>query len=323
MLSSYIGIAIDIIDYYPKDFDYSAFSFIFISEEHNFEKEISFINANQICQKIYIKNKREIKYTIKVFKDDSLIGLTEFIIPSQIINKREKIFDKECNINMTEYKKRILLGNLKKSSELKIGIHATLQYLEDNRTLSIDATKNEKKKIFQRKKLNNKKGRLKIFTPTGKKEKNIPNIANSSSAYNNKFTISTHLKNNNSMIDYQNKRVDSFILEKNNKNQINKIHKRTFSTKNENSNDIRLKQIRSKILSQKERNNTNSEIILGKNIITIDNKEEKNEDSEIDINKLKNDFDNYINKNDEKINEINNVTDMINFTNKLLNYNDF
>lgn len=315
MHSSFIGIAIDIIDYYPKDFDYSSFSFIFISEDNNFEREISFINANQICQKISIKNKKEIKYTIKVFKDDSLIGLTEFVIPNQIINKREKIFDKVCNINMTESTKKVLLGNLKKASILKIGIHATLQYLEDNRTLNVDDSKNEKKQIFQKKKINNKKGRLKIFTPTGKTEKNIPSIANSSSAYNNQFNISAHLKNNNSMIEHQNKKVDSFILEKNSKNKINKIHKRTFSSKNENSDEIKLKKIKNKILSQKERKNTNSEIIKDKNIIISDNKEEKKEESIIESNKLKNEFDNYVNENNEKINEINNVNDMINFTN--------
>ena len=312
MHSSNIGIAIDIIDYYPKDFDYSSFSFIFISEDNTFEREISFINANQICQKISIKNKKDIKYTIKVFKDDSLIGLTEFVIPNQIINKREKIFDKVCNINMTESTKKVLLGNLKKSSILKIGIHATLQYLEDNRTLNIDDTKNEKKQMFQKKKINNKKGRLKIFTPTGKTEKNIHSIANSSSAYNNQFNVSAHLKNNNSMIEHQNKKVDSFILEKNNKN---KIHKRTFSSKNENSDEAKLKKIKKKILSQKERKNTNSEIIKDKNNITFDNKEEKKEGSELDTNKLKNEFDYYVNENNEKIDEINNVNDMINFTN--------
>ena len=110
MNSSYVGITIDIIDYYPKDLDYSSYSFIFLSEINNFEREISFINSNQICQKIPLTSKKEIKYSIKVLKDDSLIGLAEFIIPNNIIYRKEKIFDKICPINMTESTKKILFG---------------------------------------------------------------------------------------------------------------------------------------------------------------------------------------------------------------------
>ena len=84
-----IGITLDIIDYYPKDFDFSSFSFLFISEENNFEREISFMNANQICQKINITNKKEIKYIIKILKENNFIGITEFIIPSKIIIKKK------------------------------------------------------------------------------------------------------------------------------------------------------------------------------------------------------------------------------------------
>ena len=123
MNSSYVGITIDIIDYYPKDLDYSSYSFIFLSEINNFEREISFINANQICQKIPLTSKKEIKYSIKVLKDDSLIGLAEFIIPNNIIYRKEKIFDKICPINMTESTKKILFGNSNNSLALKIAIH--------------------------------------------------------------------------------------------------------------------------------------------------------------------------------------------------------
>jgi hypothetical protein len=68
MSQPYLGITLDIIDYYPIDFDYSSFSFIFISEAKDFEREISYFNANQICQKVPI-NKKDIKYHIKVTKN--------------------------------------------------------------------------------------------------------------------------------------------------------------------------------------------------------------------------------------------------------------
>ena len=78
MNSVSIGISIDIIDYYPKDFDYMAYTFIFISEENNFEREISFINSNQICHKILYTNKKDIKYAQR--------GTFSFVLSEKSVN---------------------------------------------------------------------------------------------------------------------------------------------------------------------------------------------------------------------------------------------
>ena len=152
MSQSFIGITLDIIDYYPLDFDYNNYSFIFISEDKNFEREISYINANQICQKIPI-NKKDVKYSIKVTKDDSLIGISEFIIPYHIINKKDKIYDRVCPITMSDSIKKLLFGSAINAISLKIGIHCTLQYLTgDNRN-----DKNERKDKLMFKQKNNLK----------------------------------------------------------------------------------------------------------------------------------------------------------------------
>ena len=318
MNSLYIGISIDIIDYYPKDFDYTAYTFIFISEENNFEREISFINSNQICHKILFTNKREIKYSIKVFKDDSLIGITELNIPNQIIYRREKIYDKICPINMTESTKKILFGNSLKSIALKIGVHCTLQYIEEKKSLINVITKKENKTPLHKSNVFNKKEKLKIFTPTSHPHPN-PNphsnenylkLTNSSSAYKNKFKIHS-LKNDKSMINYQHPKADSFILEKNPKTQNNKKYRRTYSLERQDNNIPKIKALKNKILIKNENKNTLTEI--NKENINNKNKDEIEENNN-DIIKLKNNFDNFIDEESKKINYINNVNDMSNFT---------
>ena len=321
MNQSYIGIILDIIDYYPKDFDYGTYSFIFLSEEHNFEREISFMNANQICQKIPMSHKREIKYSIKVLNEDHLIGITEFIIPNQILFRKEKIFDKICPINMSESTKKVLFKDSNNNISLKIGIHATLQYLEENKTIHNINNKKEKteyKQIFNKKKINDKKERLKIFSPASKTEKNFPIRTSSSKAYKNNCNIKTQNpqnKNDNTLIIHHHK-ADSFILDKKIKNPKIKNHKRTNSSHKQENDMVKLKQMQNKILEKKDSKNINSEIIRETSDINITNYNiEKDENNEIDIDKLKNDLDNYINDNHNKINEINNLEDMIKFTN--------
>ena len=324
MSSLSIGISIDIIDYYPKDYDYTAYTFIFISEENNFEREISFINSNQICHKITFPNKKEIKYSIKVLKDDSLIGISELIIPNQIIYKKEKIYDKICPINMTDSTKKILFGNASNSIVLKIGIHCTLQYIEEKKNLVNVLSKKENKTFLQKSKINKKKERIRIFTPPSHVTKNFPKMTNSSSAYKENFqTIS--LKNDKSMINYQNRKADSFILQKNSKNKNNKKHKRTYSLEKQDHNITKIKSLKNKILLKKESKNTITDI--NKENINDISKEENKEDNKIknnDIIELKNDFENFINENSKKINYLNNDNDMNNFTvnniKKILDY---
>ena len=312
MNSSYVGITIDIIDYYPKDLDYSSYSFIFLSEINNFEREISFINANQICQKIPLTSKKEIKYSIKVLKDDSLIGLAEFIIPNNIIYRKEKIFDKICPINMTESTKKILFGNSNNSLALKIAIHSTLQYIDDNKKSNNIDNKKDNIQFFQKKKIDNKKGRLKIFTPTSSKPDNN---------YKNRFNIkANYTKDNKSMISNYHRKSDSYISQKNISTQNNRNHKRNYSSQTHDDEIPKIKNIRNKIETNKQNKNVNNEI-KKENDKERDNNNNKNYNN---IFELKKECDNYINENNEKISEIEDINEMINFTNnnikKIIDY---
>ena len=80
------------------------------SESRDFEQEISYLNKNQITHRASL-NKRELKYSIKTTKNSSLIGISDLIIPSSIISKRENVYDKTCSIAMSDSVKRVLFGN--------------------------------------------------------------------------------------------------------------------------------------------------------------------------------------------------------------------
>ena len=321
MNQSSIGITLDIIDYYPEDFDYSSFSFLFISEENNFEREISFMNANQICHKINITNKKEIKYTIKILKENNFIGITEFIIPHNIIYRKEKIFDKICSINISDSTKKILFKNLDNNISLKIRVHSILQYLEENKGKNnINNRKIKKEKeISHIKKANNKKGKSNLFSSLARTENNFPILTNSSSSYKNKFNINTHSvrnnkNNNNNKLNNYHRKADSFILENNSKIQNIKKHKRTHSSEKQENNIKKLKNIKNKILAVKETKITKPEI--DKDIIDINISNNSNNN----INEIKNDLNKYIKENETKINNINNIDDMIIFTNNNIKY---
>ena len=126
---SYVGITLEILEYFPQNFNFENFSFIFSSESKDFEKEISFLNKNAISQKIPIP-KRNLKYSIKVTKNNSLIGISDYIIPQNIFNKKEASFEKLSQITMTDSIRRLIFGNTSPSNNIKICIHSTFQYLE-------------------------------------------------------------------------------------------------------------------------------------------------------------------------------------------------
>ena len=345
MSQTYIGITIDIIDYYPVDYDYNSFGFIFISESKDFEREISYIDSNQICQKIPLK-KKDIKYSIKVTKDDSLIGISEFTIPYQIISKKEKIYDKVCSISMSDSVKKLLFGSMTNYIPLKIGIHTTLQYIGGESTLDANSKK-EKLTINQKKKKN-------PFTPTKyiNKDKTFNVICTSNSGLNNKINSNNLLNNSISKIS---KKDDSHLTRiKNNKTYRGdqracstqrqkesspkiKSMKNTFRDKNKNIKT----EIKTEI-NENEEKSTNSNFI--KNYTDDEMKginDEKNEEKienisfeikgydEIldtktmnidEISELKNNINNYIEENkNRKLNEINEMNEMINYTNNNLN----
>ena len=126
---SHVGLIIEILEYFPQNFNFDNFSFIFSSESKDFEREISFSNKNPISQKIPFP-KKNIKYSIKVTKNNSLVGISDFIIPQNIFSKRETSFDKICQITMTDSIRRLIFGSISPSNSIKICIHSTFQYLE-------------------------------------------------------------------------------------------------------------------------------------------------------------------------------------------------
>ena len=142
-------ITFDIIEYLPSDFKFDNFSFIISSENREFEQEILYVNRNQVTHKASL-NKKDLKYSIKVTRNSSLIGITDLIIPHSILSKKESTFDKTCSITMTDSIKRVLFGNTSSSNFLKINIHLTLQYKEkkekeqSNKYSSVNSSKKPK-----------------------------------------------------------------------------------------------------------------------------------------------------------------------------------
>ena len=122
-------VAFDIIEYLPSDFKFDNFSFIISSEARDFEQEISYLNKNQITHRATL-NKKELKYSIKTTKNNSLIGISDLIIPSSILSKKDNIYDKTCSINMSDSIKKVIFGNNSPSNSLKINFHITLQHKE-------------------------------------------------------------------------------------------------------------------------------------------------------------------------------------------------
>ena len=323
MSQPYLGITLDIIDYYPIDFDYSSFSFIFISEAKDFEREISYFNANQICQKVPI-NKKDIKYQIKITKNDSLIGISEFVIPSQVVSKKDKVFDKTCSINMTDSIKKLLFGSITNSVPLKISIHCTLQYLGGSNTID---KKDKKDKLTYKpnKTIQKKEEKIKPFTPTKfiNSNKTFNVIINSNSGFNNKIEPKNALNNSVNKIP---KKGDSFIA--NLKYSKNQKAQRSSSTERQNQKN-QSKKIKSKKKIGKENekekkteqneNNENNSIEINENnnkndnIFTKDIVELKNNMNECIKNTL-NDNLNEINEKDKILNVINNnLKSLLNF----------
>ena len=125
---TYVGITLQILEYFPQNFNYENFSFIFSSESRDFEKEITFSSKNSISHKIILPRKN-LKYSIKITRNNSLIGICDFIIPFQIFTKREAFFAKNCQMTMTDSIRRLIFGNISPNN-IKININAKLQYLE-------------------------------------------------------------------------------------------------------------------------------------------------------------------------------------------------
>ena len=167
---SFALITLDISDYIPKNFRFDNFSFIFSSDGHDFEDEINYLSRNQIVHKALL-NKKDIRYSIKILRNDSLIGISDFIIPSILLSRKEQFYEKICVINMTDSTKRILFGNLSPSNTLRINIKANMQYIQEKAMIKQNTAgfKKDKNKPFSPKNnnLNVKKKNIPISSGIG------------------------------------------------------------------------------------------------------------------------------------------------------------
>ena len=236
---SYLGITIEILEYLPQNFNFETFAFIFSSESKDFEKEISFINKNSIFQKILLP-KKNLKYSIKVTKNNSLVGISDYIIPSNVFNKRESTFEKTCQVTMTDSIRRLLFGNAA-PNVFKINIHSTLQYLEKGEKFIKPASsslsmKKEEKRSSTPKKLENNLKKMKFGTNSNsnlklsKEDKKSMNKKltedfkkkSNSKSYSNNLSSSSlplNIKNKNHQQMTKDKEKEKINLSSNNKKE--------------------------------------------------------------------------------------------------------
>jgi len=266
-MSSLALITLEISDFFPQNFPFDNFCFIFTSDSHDFESEIYYLSRNQITHKTPLL-KKDIRYSIKILRNDSLIGISDFIIPSMLFMRKENFFEKICVINMTDSTKRLLFGNLSPSNNLRINIRAKISYMQGQ------PNKNNKK----------------IFSPKSSSginsKKNIgegsPKINNGNNAYNvNANGVSNqnnNINNSNFVFNKQqipmSKKSPLMKSSQNNNNNIN-IGNRYNKNNNMNMADIILQQ------QQQQNLNNNPKSILPKNNFFQKNSNQKRAQSPI------------------------------------------
>lgn len=226
---SNLFLTIEILNYYPSSFNFNEFKFIFSRNKTAYGDEISFISKNKIVQKIKLEQKN-INFSIKVIKKDSLIGISNFIIPyNTILIKKIPVYEKQCLINMTETSKRIMgLDN----ENLKINIHCDIEYISN-------IENNESKNILQVNRIN------KINDSIINKHKHF--IYNTISE-NNSSRDENNYKNNKVFLE------DSPLKNTNKKSNIVYSKPRNFSSKKK-SNKYNIKNVFS---SDDDNNNDSS-----------------------------------------------------------------
>ena len=266
-MSSLALITLEISDFFPQNFPFDNFCFIFTSDSHDFESEIYYLSRNQITHKTPLL-KKDIRYSIKILRNDSLIGISDFIIPSMLFMRKENFFEKICVINMTDSTKRLLFGNLSPSNNLRINIRAKISYMQGQ------PNKNNKK----------------IFSPKSSSginsKKNIgegsPKINNGNNAYNANANgvnnQNNNINNSNFVFNKQqipmSKKSPLMKSSQNNNNNIN-IGNRYNKNNNMNMADIILQQ------QQQQNLNNNPKSILPKNNFFQKNSNQKKAQSPI------------------------------------------
>ena len=249
MLSSAL-ITLEISDFFPQNFPFDNFCFIFSSDSHDFESEISFISKNQITHKTLL-TKKDIRYSIKILRNESLIGISDFIIPSILLNRKENSYEKICLINMTDSTKRLLFGNLSPSNNLRINVKARINYIQGQ------GNKNNKK-IFSPKSsgINSKKN-------LG--ESSSPKINNGNNNYNQNSNVN-NANNQNFVFNKQqipmSKKVPlmkSSLANNNINNNINNNNNINIGNKYNKHNNINMADIMLQQQQNQNLNNSNSQ----------------------------------------------------------------
>ena len=268
---SFALITLDISDYFPQNFRFDNFSFIFSSDGHDFEDEINYLSRNQIVHKALL-NKKDIRYSIKILKNDSLIGISDFIIPSALLSRKEPFFEKVCVINMTDSTKRILFGNLSPSNTLRINIKANMQYIQEKAMIKQNTAglKKDKNKPFSPKSTN-----------LGVKKKNLP-ISSATGVGNNPTSLSGNNPNSNFVFNKQQIPMSISSRKGGIKNNINnnignKIQNKFNNNSKQNMADIMLQQQQQQRLKNNNFiNNANINTNINKNINIPTKQDNKN-----------------------------------------------
>ena len=279
-----ITLTFSIAKYLPSDFNFSSFSFIISSESRDFEQEISYKTKNQISHKFTLP-KKDAKYSIKVTKNNSLIGISDISIPSNIFQKKEKNFTKICNINMTDSVKRVLFKNATSDLYLKIEINCALQYKEKEKEKDMKLNHS----TSTNKKINNVKSLKDMKTSGTFSYKNILSNKKSGISTNNNSNIKKQYSNSKSnknikspkimkpktsMFNYGNNEENKLNENKKEKKEVKDIIKKKEIQKEKNEiKDNKEKEILKDKEKEKEKEN---ESILDEEL----NKEIKGKDDE-------------------------------------------
>ena len=304
---SQVIITFDIIEYFPSDFNYDEYSFIIISENKEFEQEISYLNQNQISHKALF-SKKDLKYSIKVIKSGALVGISDIIIPAQILSKKENIFDKTCQITMTDSVKKIIFGNVSSASNLKFNMHVTLQYFKKEKSP-------RKRNIKKEGKINkNFSSDNYVLEENFEKEESTHsyNIGKNKKRINSTYKSNTNLKKSINMNLYHPKTMKSKAYTTNKLKHTKKSDLDLDKNENDHDNDIDNNNNRKKQKNKSAKKNTNINIKINKNDVN---------EEPIDLKEIKQDqkYFNFIkefnNKNPlSKLNDINDIQKMMDCT---------
>ena len=194
-------------------------------------------------------------------KNNSLIGLTEFLIPFQIIQNHETKFQKICNVTMTDNTKRTIFNSNNLSNNIKINVEANLNYENEKKDLKIHTKNSSSTNHFNKDTNNNNNNnndnnekeennikKRDVHTPTNSKLKKklnnpkvqSPNVLSANSTNNTtkiiKNSSAKKIKNNNNNNNI-NKKPSNNINKTNSNKSTSNINKNNENNNNNNENN--------------------------------------------------------------------------------------